>query len=108
MVRSFFFIHGWPGTAITWTTQLDAFASVGFRAITPDISGYGQSTARRVVGDYSQEAIVEGMIALLAHTRHDAAIWVGHDWGTGVVSSVARQYPQCVMALVKLRVPSPY
>jgi soluble epoxide hydrolase/lipid-phosphate phosphatase len=101
-----FFIHGWPGTAITWKTPLDAFASVGFRPIAPDMPGYGKSTACRVVDDYSQEAIVEGMIALLADTRHDAAIRVGHNWGTSVVSSVATQYLQCVKALVNLCVPS--
>ncbi|OOQ89668.1 putative epoxide hydrolase [Penicillium brasilianum] len=100
-----FFIHGWPGTAITWKTQLDAFAAVGFRVIAPDMPGYGKSTARRVIADYSQEAIIEGMMALLADTRRDAAIWVGHDWGAGVVSSVATQYPQCVKALVNLCVP---
>ncbi|KAE8363074.1 Alpha/Beta hydrolase protein [Aspergillus caelatus] len=99
------FIHGWPGTAITWKAQIDAFASVGFRAIAPDMPGYGQSTARRVVDDYCQEAIVEGMMALLADTGRDAAIWVGHDWGAGVTSSVATQHPEVVKALVNLSVP---
>lgn len=77
------FIHGWPSTAITWKAQLDAFAAVGFRAIAPDMPGYGQSTARRVADDYCQEALVEGMMALLADTGRKAAIWVGHDWGSG-------------------------
>jgi soluble epoxide hydrolase/lipid-phosphate phosphatase len=86
-------------------TQLDAFASVGFRAIASDIPRYGKSTARRIFDNYPQEAIVEGKIALLADTCHDAAIWVGHDWGAGVVSSVAMQCPQSVKALVKLCVP---
>ena len=67
--------------------------------------GYGKSTARRVIEDYCQEAIVEGMMALLAATERDAAIWVGHDWGAGVTSSVARQHPSAVKALVNLCVP---
>ncbi|KAL4893449.1 Alpha/Beta hydrolase protein [Aspergillus ambiguus] len=99
------FIHGWPGTAITWKAQIDAFASVGFRVIAPDMPGYGKSTARRVVDDYSQEAIVEGLMALLAETGRRAAIWVGHDWGAGVTSSVATQHPEAVKALVNLCVP---
>lgn len=99
------FIHGWPGTAITWKAQIDAFASVGFRAIAPDMPGYGKSTARRVVDDYSQEALVDGMMALLADTGRNAAIWVGHDWGAGVTSSVATQHPEAVKALVNLCVP---
>ncbi|KAI0871896.1 putative epoxide hydrolase [Hypoxylon argillaceum] len=100
-----FFIHGWPGTAITWKAQLDAFAGVGFRAIAPDMPGWGKSTARRVVDDYCQEAIVEGMMALLADTGRDAAIWVGHDWGAGVTSSVATQHPEAVRALANIAIP---
>ncbi|KAJ5675657.1 hypothetical protein N7462_008554 [Penicillium macrosclerotiorum] len=99
------FIHGWPATAITWKAQLNAFASVGFRAIAPDMPGYGQSTARRVVDDYCQEALVEGMMALLADTGRRAAVWVGHDWGSGVTSSVAIQHPETVKALVSMCVP---
>ncbi|KAI0189530.1 putative epoxide hydrolase [Xylaria flabelliformis] len=99
------FIHGWPGTAITWRAQLDACAGLGFRAIAPDMPGYGKSTARRVLDDYSQEALVEGMIALLGDTGRDAAVWVGHDWGAGVTSSVATQHPEVVKALVNIAVP---
>ncbi|KAI1756145.1 putative epoxide hydrolase [Xylaria castorea] len=99
------FIHGWPGTGITWKAQLDACAGLGFRAISPDMPGYGKSTARRVLDDYTQEALVEGMMALLADTGRDAAIWVGHDWGAGVTSSVATQHPEVVKALVNIAVP---
>ncbi|KAI3325760.1 putative epoxide hydrolase [Xylariaceae sp. AK1471] len=99
------FIHGWPGTGITWKDQLDAFAALGFRAVAPDMPGYGGSTARRVTDDYCLEALVEGMLALLADTGRDAAIWVGHDWGAGVTSSVATQHPEVVKALVNISVP---
>ena len=99
------FIHGWPATAITWKTQIDACAALGFRAIAPDMPGYGKSTARRVIEDYCQETLVEGMMALLADTGRDAAIWVGHDWGAAVTSSVATQHPEAVKALVNLCVP---
>ncbi|KAL4746291.1 hypothetical protein BDW72DRAFT_207476 [Aspergillus terricola var. indicus] len=99
------FIHGWPASAITWKPQLDFFAAQGFRAVAPDMPGYGQSTARRIVSDYSQEAVVDGMMALLSHTGNGAAIWVGHDWGAGVTSSVATQHPDTVRALINLCVP---
>lgn len=99
------FIHGWPGTGITWKAQIDAFARLGFRAIAPDMPGYGQSTARRVADDYCQEALVEGMVALLGDTGRDAAVWVGHDWGAGVTSSVATQHPEIVKALINIAVP---
>ena len=99
------FVHGWPATAITWKAQLDAFAAVGFRAIAPDMPGYGQSTARRVIDDYCLEALVEGMMALLADIGRKAAIWVGHDWGSAVTSSVTIHHPEAVKALVSENVP---
>ncbi|KAI1817054.1 putative epoxide hydrolase [Poronia punctata] len=99
------FIHGFPGSGITWKAQLSVFSSLGFRAIAPDMPGYGESTARHEMDDYSQESLVEGMNALLSHTNRDAAIWVGHDWGAPVVSSVATQFPEKVHALITLCVP---
>ncbi|KAI0393704.1 putative epoxide hydrolase [Xylariaceae sp. FL0594] len=99
------FIHGWVGTGITWKAQIDAFAALGFRVVAPDMPGYGQSTSRRVIDDYCQEAIVEGLMALLAAQDRARAIWVGHDWGAGVVSSVATQHPEAVSALVTVCVP---
>ncbi|KAI1432079.1 putative epoxide hydrolase [Xylaria sp. CBS 124048] len=99
------FVHGWPATAITWKAQIDAFAALGFRAIAPDMPGYGKSTARKVRDDYCLEAIVEGLMALLGDTGRSAAIWVGHDWGSGATSSVATQHPEAVKALVSISVP---
>src|SRR5271154_7429690 len=38
------FVHGWPELSISWRHQLPAFAALGFRAIAPDMRGYGRST----------------------------------------------------------------
>lgn len=99
------FVHGFPHSAITWTYQIDAFAGLGFRVVAPDMPGYGQSTARHVLEDYSQEALVEGLVALLGATGRDAALWIGHDWGSAIVSSVATQRPDVVTGLVNICVP---
>lgn len=99
------FLHGWPAIALTWKNQLLTFASLGFRAIAPDMPGWGKSTARRVRTDYTQEALVEGMLALLSATGRSAAVWVAHDWGAGVASSLAAHHPEVVKALALLCVP---
>lgn len=98
-------LHGWPAIGLTWIHQLQSFASLGFRVIAPDMPGWGKSTARRIITDYSQEALVEGMLALLSDTGRSAAVWVGHDWGAAVASSVAAQYPDVVQSLVLLCIP---
>lgn len=99
------FLHGWPAIALTWKHQLQAFAALGFRAIAPDMPGWGKSSARHITSDYTQEALVEGMLALLSATDRPAATWVAHDWGAGVASSLAAQHPEVVQALVLLCIP---
>jgi len=43
------FVHGWPELSVSWRHQLPCFAGLGFRAVAPDMRGYGRSTvhARR-------------------------------------------------------------
>ena len=38
------FVHGWPELGISWRHQLPVFAALGFRAIAPDMRGYGRSS----------------------------------------------------------------
>ncbi|KAI0484649.1 alpha/beta-hydrolase [Xylariaceae sp. FL0804] len=99
------FLHGWPGIGLTWKFQLEAFALLGFRAVAPDMPGWGHSTHRQVTADYSQESLVEGMLALLAALDRPSAVWVAHDWGAAVASSLAAQHPAAVRALVLLCIP---
>ncbi|RFU78907.1 alpha beta-hydrolase [Trichoderma arundinaceum] len=99
------FMHGWPGIGKTWYPQLDVFSSLGFRVIAPDMPGYGRSTARNVISDYSQESVIEGMLAVLGDTGRDQAIWVGHDWGCGTLWTLANTHPQVCKAAAGLCVP---
>jgi hypothetical protein len=39
------FCHGFPDTSYTWRQQMKAVASAGFRAIAPDMRGYGRSSS---------------------------------------------------------------
>jgi soluble epoxide hydrolase/lipid-phosphate phosphatase len=71
------FIHGWPAIGKTWKAQLQSFASLGFRCLAPDMPGYGRSTARKVVEDYSQEEINKAMLELLNHVKRERAVWIG-------------------------------
>ncbi|KAL1864565.1 hypothetical protein Daus18300_007580 [Diaporthe australafricana] len=67
--------------------------------------GWGKSTSRHVNADYAQEALVEGMLALLSATGRSAAVWVGHDWASAVASSLAAHHPSVIQALVLLAIP---
>ena len=81
-------VHGWPELAISWRNQLPLLASLGFRAIAPDMRGYGHSTVYDRHEDYAVEEAVQDMLELLDHVGGEQALWIGHDWGSAVVWAV--------------------
>ena len=99
------FVHGWPELSISWRHQLPALAALGFRAIAPDMRGYGRSSVYDQHSDYAQELIVRDMIELLDSTGRKKAVWVGHDWGSPVVWNIASHHPDRCEAVASLCVP---
>src|ERR1700736_5376186 len=71
------FLHGWPELSISWRHQLPAFAALGFRAIAPDMRGYGRSTVHPRHEDHALEHSVSDMLRLLDALGRERALWVG-------------------------------
>jgi pimeloyl-ACP methyl ester carboxylesterase len=99
------FVHGWPELSISWSRQLAVFGALGFRAIAPDMRGYGRSTVYLRHEDYALERAVSDMLELADRLGIDRAIWVGHDWGTGVVWNIASHHPERCHGVANLCVP---
>ena len=99
------FVHGWPELAISWRHQLPCFAALGYRAVAPDLRGYGRSTVYERHEDYALESVVADMIGLLDALGVEKAVWVGHDWGAPVVWSIASHYPERCHGVANLCVP---
>jgi pimeloyl-ACP methyl ester carboxylesterase len=99
------FVHGWPELSISWRHQLPCFASLGFHAIAPDMRGYGRSSVYHTHADYALEHIVQDMLELLDALGQEKAVWVGHDWGSPVVWSLASHHPGRCHAVANLCVP---
>jgi pimeloyl-ACP methyl ester carboxylesterase len=99
------FVHGWPELSISWRHQLPTLATLGFRAIAPDMRGYGRSSVYSQHDDYAQEHIVRDMLELLDSLGRDQAVWVGHDWGSPVVWNLASHHPERCHAVANLCVP---
>lgn len=99
------FCHGWPELSISWRHQLPYFARLGYRCIAPDMRGYGRSDVHPRHEDYALREIVADMIELLDHLGAEKAVWVGHDWGTPVVWSIAQHHPDRCLAVAGLCVP---
>jgi pimeloyl-ACP methyl ester carboxylesterase len=99
------FVHGWPELSISWRHQLPIFAALGFRCIAPDMRGYGRSGNYPRHEDYALEHSVRDMIELLDSLGCDKAVWVGHDWGSPVVWSLASHHPDRCFGVANLCVP---
>ncbi len=99
------FVHGWPELSVSWRHQLPCFAGLGFRAVAPDMRGYGRSSVHTRHEDYALEHSVADMLELLSALGRDKAVWVGHDWGSPVVWSLASHHPDKCIGIASLCVP---
>jgi pimeloyl-ACP methyl ester carboxylesterase len=88
------FLHGWPGIGLMWRAQMEEFAADGWHCVAPDLRGYGRSFAPAATDAYTVEEIVADMAELHDHLGGDAAIWIGHDWGSAVVGALAAHQPK--------------
>ena len=99
------FCHGWPELSLSWRHQLPSLAALGFQAIAPDMRGYGRSSQHPAIEDYAVPEIEADMIELLDHIGAEKAIWVGHDWGTPIVWSIAQHHPDRCHGVAGICVP---
>ena len=99
------FLHGWPELSISWRHQLPVFGALGFRAIAPDMRGYGRSSVYTTHAAYAVSEAVTDMLELLDHLGAARAVWVGHDKGSPVVWSIAQHLPERCHGVASLCVP---
>lgn len=100
-----FFLHGWPGIALLWRAQIEAFAAAGWRCVAPDMRGYGESSAPAAPEAYALAELVTDMAELHDHLGAQPAIWVGHDLGSPVAGALAAHHPDRAAGLVLIAVP---
>ena len=97
--------HGFPELWYSWRHQLPALAAAGYRAVAPDMRGYGQSSIPRDVEAYDLPTVCNDMLGLLDDLDEERAVFAGHDWGASVVWQLALAHPDRVAAVVGMSVP---
>lgn len=97
--------HGFPETAYAWRHQLPALAQAGFRAVAPDLRGYGASTSPADVSAFTTLDVIGDLIGLLDHEGADNAVIVGGDWGANIAWQAAQLRPDRFRAVAALGVP---
>ncbi|KAK0583150.1 hypothetical protein LWI29_033928 [Acer saccharum] len=98
------FLHGFPELWYSWRHQLLYLSSRGYRAIAPDLRGYGDTDAPPSVTSYTAFHIVGDLVGLLDKLGIEQVFLVGHDWGALIAWNLCTFRPDRVMALVNLSV----
>jgi pimeloyl-ACP methyl ester carboxylesterase len=97
--------HGWPESWYSWRHQLRDLSQAGFRAIAPDMRGYGQSGRPDAVEAYTLLHLVGDMVGLMDALGLAEAVIAGHDWGAPVAWTAAMMRPDRFRAVIGLSVP---
>ncbi|XP_028100969.1 epoxide hydrolase 4-like [Camellia sinensis] len=59
------FLHGFPELWYSWRHQMLSFSSSGYRAIAPDLRGYGDTDAPPSATNYTALHIIGDLVSLL-------------------------------------------
>lgn len=91
-------IHGHPFNRTLWAPQAEALAAAGYRVLTPDLRGYGDSDVTPGVVPLSRFA--DDTAGLLDELGIDAAVIGGVSMGGQIAMEFHQRHPKRTSALV--------
>jgi epoxide hydrolase 4 len=100
-------LHGFPDTSLGFRDLCEALAARGYRAIAPDLRGYGLSDKPEGLAAYRSSAVVADLVALVRWVGEEKIAVVGHDWGGTLSYCLASAHPELVSHLVVLNAAHP-
>lgn len=89
-------IHGFPLCRRMWHPQSKALAEAGFRVVTLDLRGFGESSAPD--GPYSMSLYADDVIGLMDHLKIEKAVIGGMSMGGYVLLNLLERYPDRLSA----------
>jgi pimeloyl-ACP methyl ester carboxylesterase len=100
-------LHGFPEFSYSWRYQLSALAAAGYRAVAPDLRGWGQTDKPRGVDGYTVPTLMQDLLGLVRHLGVEQIHLVGHDWGGVLAWFLAHHHPHIVQSVTVLNAPHP-
>jgi len=91
------FVHAFPLNRVMWAPQVEALAG-GYRVITADLRGHGESDAP--LWRYTLEQFADDLRGLLDHLNIPRAVFVGLSMGGYTLFAFYRKYADRVQGLV--------
>lgn len=101
------FLHGFPEARATWRRQLPHMADQGWRAVAPDLRGYGESSRPAARADYRIDRLVADVEAMFQALGARRRLLVGHDWGGVIAWQAALSGRVALDGLAILNAPHP-
>ncbi|MET0400908.1 MAG: alpha/beta fold hydrolase [Cystobacter sp.] len=99
-------LHGFPELSDLWREVMVPLAEAGYRAVAPDLRGYGET--ERPAGGYDIDTLARDVVHLARHLRPEGPVHlVGHDWGGSIAFHVAAHHPDVVDRLAVVNAPHP-
>lgn len=91
-------VHGYPESSYMWTHVLEAAAAAGWRAVAPDLPGFGDSPKQ---GPSTWDRFRDALAGFHEDTLDgEPVVLCAHDWGGHVGLSFACEHPEAVRGLV--------
>lgn len=100
-------LHGFPDSSQLWRHQIPALVDAGFRAIAPDLRGFGESDRPAATEAYALPLVLGDVSALAQQLGVERLHVVAHDWGAAVAWMLSSAFPNLVDRLVVLSVGHP-
>jgi pimeloyl-ACP methyl ester carboxylesterase len=100
-------LHGFPESRFSWRHQLPALAALGWRAVAPDMRGYGDTTRPLGLAAYRMDRLVDDVAALFDALGARRRLLVAHDWGALIAWEFAMRRLRKLDGLVIMNVPHP-
>lgn len=97
--------HGFPECWYSWRHQLQALANAGFRAVAPDLRGYGQSDRPEEIEKYTILDHIGDIVGLVDALGAQQAVIAGHDIGATIAWQAALLRPDRFRAVIALSAP---
>ena len=97
--------HGFPECWYSWRHQLGALAKARFRAVAPDLRGYGRSDRPEEVEKYTILHDIGDIVGLVDALGAKQAVIAGHDIGAAIAWQTALLRPDRFRAVIALSPP---
>ena len=97
--------HGFPECWYSWRHQLPALAKAGFRAVAPDLRGYGHSDRPEEVEKYTILHDIGDIVGLVDALGVEQAVIAGHDIGAAIAWQAALLRPDRFRGVIALSPP---